>query len=112
MRLKSSRLGFGSLIQISSVIFPEGGIKDRNNEEMVNLRAGAYRLVTKSEALLLPVSIIGSSKIRTKKFLKRTLVKVIIHKPFTKEEYENLNTTEIGNMVQNLLNEDLQIANL
>lgn len=92
---------------LSMMIFPEGGIKDRNNEEMVNLRAGAYKLVTKSEALLLPVSINGSSKIKSKSIFSRVKVNVIIHKPITKEEYETKTTTEIGNMVQDLLNDDL-----
>ena len=94
---------------LSMMIFPEGGIKDRTNEEMVNLRAGAYKLVTKSEALLLPVSINGSSKIKNKKLFERTIINVVIHKPITKDEYENLTTTEIGNMVQDLLNNDLHV---
>jgi len=92
---------------LSMMIFPEGGIKDRNNEEMVNLRAGAYKLVTKSEVLLLPVSINGSSKIRSKKIFSKALVNVVVHKPISKEEYENMTTLEIGNMVQDLLNDDL-----
>lgn len=86
------------------IIFPEGGIKSRETDEMVNLRAGAYKLATKSEAPVLPVSIIGSSKIKTKKKLERVDVKVIFHKPIYKEEYKNMNTTELGTMVEEIIN--------
>lgn len=93
---------------LSMIIFPEGGIKTRDTEEMVNLRAGAYKLVTKSEALLLPVSIVGSSQTKKRKcFLIPAKVTVIIHKPYSYEEYQNHNTTEIGTMVMDLINKDV-----
>lgn len=93
---------------LSYIIFPEGGIKTRETEEMVNLRAGAYKLVTKSEALLLPVTILGSSRIKKRKNLFKSLsVRVIIHEPLLKEDYENLTTTELGELVMNMINKDV-----
>lgn len=52
---------------LSMMIFPEGGIKSRETEEMVNLRAGAYKLATKSGAYLLPAAILGSSQTKKEK---------------------------------------------
>lgn len=93
---------------LSMMIFPEGGIKSRDTEEMVNLRAGAYKLVTKSEALLLPATIIGSSQTKKRKTIfKRVKVTVVFHKPLTHEEYGKYNTTEIGKMVMNMTHEDI-----
>ncbi len=93
---------------LSYIIFPEGGIKTRETEEMVNLRAGAYKLVTKSEALLLPVTILGSSKIKKRKNLFKSLtVQIIVHKPLSKEEYESQTTTELGEYVMNMINKDV-----
>lgn len=92
---------------MSYIIFPEGGIKTRDTEEMVNLRAGAYKLVTKSEALLLPVTIVGSSSLKKRKLLfRRVRVEIIIHKPISKEEYLQYNTSEIGQMVMDIINND------
>ncbi len=93
---------------MSYIIFPEGGIKSRETEEMVNLRAGAYKLVTKSEALLLPVTIIGSSKIKGRKNLfRRIRVEIVIHQPITSGEYLPLTTQEIGQKVIDIINSDI-----
>lgn len=94
---------------MSYIIFPEGGIKTRDTEEMVNLRAGAYKLVMKSEALLLPATIIGSSNTKKRKsFLKRVKITIIFHQPISKEEYASMNTTELGQLVMDMVHEDLK----
>ncbi len=85
------------------IIFPEGGIKSREVETMTALRPGAYKLATKADAPILPATIIGSSKIYKKKFYKHVKVKVILHKPIYKEEYETMNTTELGNYIAQIV---------
>ena len=93
---------------MSMIIFPEGGIKTRDVEEMVNLRAGAYKLATKSGAVILPCAIIGSSKIKQNRRISRKNVTVVFLKPIHKEEYEKLNTTEIGLMVEDIINNEIK----
>ncbi len=95
---------------LSMIIFPEGGIKTRETEEMVNLRPGAYKLATKAEAPILPISIVGSSKIKTKKRRERITVRIIFHKPIEKEEYQGLNTTELGLRVEEIINAGVRNA--
>ena len=73
----------------SFIIFPEGGIKTRETEEIVNIKPGAFKLATKPQALVLPVSIIGSSKCKGRKWYSFTKVKVIFHKPIRPEEYNS-----------------------
>ncbi|MBQ9520544.1 MAG: 1-acyl-sn-glycerol-3-phosphate acyltransferase [Acholeplasmatales bacterium] len=92
----------------SMIIFPEGGIKTRDVEEMVSLRAGAYKLAMKPEVLILPVSIIGSSHIAKDPRRKKKIVKIIYHKPITPLEYKGKTTTEVGNMVEQLINKDIE----
>jgi len=94
------------------IIFPEGGIKSRETDEMVNLRAGAYKLATKANAPILPCSIIGNSKIKTKKRFEKVIVKIIFHKAIEPQDYENMNTTEIGNMVGEIINNGVKSANI
>lgn len=93
---------------LSMIIFPEGGIKTRDAEEMVSLRAGAYKLVTKGQATILPVSIVGSSEISKKKRYKRKDVKIIIHKPIKYEEFKDMNTNEIGIKVEDIINDGVK----
>lgn len=95
---------------LSMIIFPEGGIKSRDTDEMVNLRAGAYKLAVKSLAPILPVSIINSSNIKNKGLMKKLTVKIIFHKPIYKEEYEGLNTTELGLHVEEIINSGIRNA--
>lgn len=90
------------------IIFPEGGIKNRDVEEMVNLRAGAYKLAMKAEAPIIPVAIMGSSEISKKKRFEKKHIHIIFHKPITKEEYKDKNTTEVGTYVEELINEDIR----
>ena len=93
---------------INMIIFPEGGIKTRDVEEMVNLRAGAYKLALKPGATILPVAIVGSSKTAKVPFYRRKNVKVFILPPITKEEYSGMNTTEVGNLVEDMINKKVK----
>ena len=85
-------------------VFPEGGIRSRESDLMVDLKPGAYKLAVKAEAPILPISIIGNSKVHEKKFFQRKNIKVIFHKPITYEEYKDMNTTQIGEMVFEIIN--------
>lgn len=92
----------------SMIIFPEGGIKTRDVEEMVNLRAGAYKLAVKPQATILPVAIVGSSVTAKVPFYKRKRIKVYILNPITKDDYAGMNTTEIGTKVESLINQKVK----
>lgn len=93
---------------LSMIIFPEGGIKNREVEEMVELKAGAYKLAMKANAPIIPTTIIGSSLISKQKRLKKKNIHIIFHKPIRKEDYEGKTTLEVGQYVENLINEDIQ----
>ncbi len=92
----------------SMIIFPEGGIKTRDVEEMVNLRAGAYKLAIKPNAAIVPVAIVGSSKTAKVPFYKRKVIKTIILPAILPEEYAGMNTTEIGTKVESLINQKVK----
>ena len=77
---------------------------------MVNLRAGAYKLATKSEAKIVPISIIGSSESSKVKRNVRKNVKLIIHPSISKEEYKDLNTTDLGHKVESIINKGINDA--
>lgn len=101
-RMKETKMGY--------IIFPEGGIKTRETEEMIEIKPGAYKLAMKGEANISPVSIIGSSKMATRKKFRTFRVKIIIHKPITPNEYKNMNTQELGEKVFEIVNEGVRNA--
>lgn len=89
----------------SVIIFPEGGIKTREVEQMVSIKPGAYKLATKSDAVIQPIAIIGASKISKRKWYQPR-VKVIVRflPAINPEDYRDLNTHEIAYKVVELVN--------
>ena len=81
---------------MNMIIFPEGGVKSRETEEMVALRAGAYKVAVKAKAPVVPIAIIGSSKLQKKKLFKRVKIDLFILKPLYYEDYVKLTETEAG----------------
>lgn len=89
-------------------IFPEGGIKDRNDEQMVAMRAGAYKLATKAEAPIVPITLIGTTDVKYRAPWRTTKIKVIIHEPIYKETYEAMSTTDLADHVMKLVNQTIK----
>ena len=89
----------------SMCIFPEGGRKNIETEKIVEYRAGAYKLATKSSAPIVPVTIINSAMVKHRTPFRRTKLKVVVHKPVYKEQYENKNTHEIGDEIKEIINQ-------
>jgi len=92
---------------ISVIVYTEGGIKSREYEDMRELKAGAYKIALKTHAPVLPVSIVGSSKIHGAPKFKKKNVKIIVHKPITYEEYAEMNTTMLGEKCMEIINSSI-----
>ena len=90
------------------VIFPEGGIKDRNDEKMVAARAGAYRVAMKAGADMLPISLQNTVNIKYRAPFRPTHVKVIIHPVVKYDDVKHLSTIEIADMMFHIINNHLE----
>ena len=89
------------------ILFPEGGIKTREVEQMVSIKPGAYKLAIKSEAVIQPIALIGNSLISKRKFLQPlTTVIVRVLPAITYDEYKDLNTHELAYKVVEIINEN------
>ena len=93
---------------VAMVIFPEGGIKDRNDIKMVAMRAGAYRVGMKAEADLLPISIDGSTQIKHNLPFKRSKIKVTIHEVIRYEDVKHLKTADLADKMFHIINNGLE----
>ena len=89
------------------IIFPEGGIKTREVDQMVAIKAGAYKLAVKADADIQPIAIIGNKNISKRKFYQRFTKVTLRFLPVIKpEDYKDLNTHEIAYKVLNMVNEN------
>lgn len=92
---------------MAMAIFPEGGIKDRDDEKMVAMRAGAYRVAMKSEANLLPVSISGTTLIKKRAPFRRTKIQVKIHPVVPYETVKEMKTSDVADMMFHIINQHI-----
>ncbi len=93
---------------MAMAIFPEGGIKDRDDEKMVAMRAGAYRVAMKAEADLLPVSISGTSLVKYRAPFRSTKIRVKIHPVVTYESVKHMKTSDIADMMFHIINQEIK----
>ena len=92
---------------LSYILFPEG-TRNKTEETLLPFRDGAFKLLTKTNAILLPCTIIGSDGFsKRKSILKRVKVKVIYHQGLTSEDYNDLNTATISSNVMEIIKKDI-----
>ena len=93
---------------MAMTIYPEGGIKDRDDVKMVAMRAGAYRVAMKAEANLLPVSIQGTTLIKHRAPWRITKIKVVIHPLVPYTSIKEKTTAEVADMMFHMINDRLE----
>lgn len=86
-------------------VFPEGGRKDVESDEVKQTKAGAFKMAVKSKAIILPMTINGSSKIRVNAPFKKTIITVVVSDPIPYEAYKDMTTAEIADLVQEKINQ-------
>lgn len=90
------------------LIFPEGGIKSRETELMVDIRGGAYKIGEKSKSDFLPITIKGALKFNHRKWWQIVRVHIVIHPLVKYEEVKDLNTLELGQKMFDIINSSIE----
>lgn len=80
------------------VLFPEG--KRSFASELNEFKPGAFKVALRTEKPILPVTLNHVYKLRHHFPWKRTYISIHIHKPIYFEEYKDLNTTELADLVK------------
>lgn len=88
---------------LTILLYPEGTIKNRNEEEVQNAKAGAFRLVKNAEAGLLPIRYDGNDLVR-KRWPRRTYRKITIFKVIPYSKIKDLSTREIAQLFMDTIN--------
>lgn len=91
------------------LIFPEG-TRSRNGNQMLEFHGGSFKCATKSKCPILPFALIDSYKVLDQKGSKPVTVQLHYLKPISYEEYKDMNTTEIAEMVHKRIEDAMLLA--
>ena len=89
------------------VIFPEG-TRSKNGNQMGEFHAGTFKCVTKSKAPIVPLAFIDSFKVLDQDGCGPLKVQLHYLKPIFYEEYKDLKTNEIAELVKARIGEAIQ----
>ncbi|MCL2864865.1 MAG: 1-acyl-sn-glycerol-3-phosphate acyltransferase [Lachnospiraceae bacterium] len=95
---------------ISICIFPEGGRNKGEELTMLPFKAGAFKVSTKTNCAIIPMSINNAIGIFEQQFprVKKTHVVIEYGKPIYPNDLEPENKKQIGAYVQNIIQETIQ----
>jgi len=92
------------------LIFPEG-TRSKKSNELLEFHSGSFRCAVKSKCPIVPVAFVDSFKVLDQKGSKPVTVQMHYLTPITYDEYKDLNTSELADLVksriQKKINESL-----
>lgn len=89
------------------LIFPEGGYSNDKHNSLWNFKPGCFKAATKAHVPIVPVALVDSYKAYNS--WQITPVKTQVHflEPLYYEEYKDMNTTQIGEIVKDRIQNKL-----
>lgn len=90
------------------ILFPEGGYKFNNKNRLGEFKAGSFKIALKSKAPIVPVALIDSYKVYNSFHFGPITTFVHYLKPISYEEYKNMKTHEIAQMVRERIENKIQ----
>lgn len=81
------------------IIFPSGGYEHRNGNYVDEFKPGSFKSAMRARAPIVPVAIVDSWKVFDLNSLRKVRTQVYYLKPILFEEYRNLKSVEIAEMV-------------
>ena len=88
------------------LIFPEG-TRSRNGNVMGEFHGGSFRAAMKAKCPILPLCFVDSFKVLDQKGSKRVSVQMHYLKPIPYEEYKDMKTVEVADLVKSRIQEVL-----
>ena len=81
------------------LIFAEG-TRSRNGNEVQEFKGGSFKAATRAKCPIVPVALIDSFKPFDTNTISQVTVQVHFLEPILYEEYQNMKTTEIAEIVK------------
>lgn len=82
------------------ILFPEGGYKFNNKNRLGDFKAGSFKIALKSKSPIVPVALVDSYKVFNSFHIGPITTYVYYLDPIPYEEYKNMKTQEIAELVQ------------
>lgn len=93
------------------ILFPEGGYKFNNKNKVYDFKAGSFKIALKSKAPIVPIALIDSYKVFNSFHVGPITTYVHYLKPITYDEYKDLKTTEIAELVKHRIQDKIDEVN-
>ncbi|MCM1064741.1 MAG: 1-acyl-sn-glycerol-3-phosphate acyltransferase [Eubacterium sp.] len=91
------------------IIFPEGGYERDKKNDLQDFLPGSFKCATRSKAPIVPVAIIDSYKPFGVNSLRKVKTQVHFLAPIFFEEYAQLNTRQIAELVKSRIAEKIEM---
>ena len=88
------------------MIFPEG-TRSKNTNQMAEFHGGSFRAAMKAKCPIVPICYVDCFKVLDQKGLQHLTVQMHYLKPIPYEEYQNMKTTEVAELVKSRIQEVL-----
>lgn len=89
------------------ILFPEGGYENNNRNVVADFKAGSFKIALKSKAPIVPIALIDSYKVFNAIHFGKVTTYVCYLKPIYYNEYKDLKTNQIAEMVKNRIEEKI-----
>lgn len=89
------------------LIFAEG-TRSRKGNETLPFKGGSFKSAVKAKAPIVPCALVDSFKPFDESSIKRTTVKVFYLEPIYYDQYKDLSTNEIAEMVKGIIDKTLE----
>lgn len=115
MDIHSSRQGLTIINQVAQevaegrryVIFPEGAYDNKKHHNLWDFKPGCFKAATKVQAPVVPVALVNSHKVYNSWTLAPVKTQVHFLQPLYFEDYKELNTYQIAQIVKDRIQDKL-----
>jgi 1-acyl-sn-glycerol-3-phosphate acyltransferase len=83
----------------SYLIFPEG-TRSKSSNDLLEFHNGSFRCALKTKCPVIPIALVDCYKVLDQKGSKPVTVQIHYLKPIPYEEYQNMNTKELAELVR------------
>lgn len=89
------------------ILFPEGGYEFNNKNHVADFKPGSFKSATMSKAPIVPVALIDSYKVFNSLNIRPVTAQVHFLKPIFYEEYKDMKTKDIAQLVKTRIEEEI-----
>jgi 1-acyl-sn-glycerol-3-phosphate acyltransferase len=91
------------------LIFPEG-TRSKSTNDLLEFHNGSFRCALKTKCTVVPIALVDCYKVLDQKGSKPVTVQIHYLKPIEYEEYQDLNTKELAELVRSRIEEKVKAS--